>query len=96
MPRLQIKPRHQDVMITDHAWLDRWPERAKLPATERQLRRKIEGRLTELARSDGIVLDSTGACWVQVYSWLWAVVRLTSRGWLVMTFATWPPREQTG
>ena len=99
MPK-QLQPRHQEVYISSHAWDERWPERVGIKLSHKKLVRKLKGRLTALAQSDGIHLDHTGACWVEVYPWLWATVRLTERGWLVMTFTVWdsmlPEREQTG
>lgn len=89
MPRQQIKPRHQEVSISAHAWDERWPERVGIPLSRKHVARKIQARLTELARSDGIYLDRTGACWVEVYPWLWATVRLMDRGWMVTTFTVW-------
>lgn len=73
-------------MITDHAFDDRWPERAGVPVKKSKLMRALQIRLTSLAQSDGIRLDKTGAGRVKVYPWLYAAVRMTDRGWLVMTF----------
>lgn len=99
MPKA-LKPRRQEVMIIDHAWLDRWPERAGIRVSRKKIMGRLRSRLTDMARSEGIHLDPTGAGWVEVYPWLWATVRLTERGWLVMTFTVWdsllPEREKTG
>lgn len=95
MPRPQIKPRHQEVSISAHAWDERWPQRAGISINRKALARKIKWQLTELAMSDGIPLDHTGAGWVEVYTWLWAVVRLTDQGWVVTTFVS-VPGERTG
>lgn len=85
MPRQQIVPRQQSVTISDHA-LDRWFERTGIRIKRSQLKRRIEGRLTAMAVTEGIQLDSEGSCGVDLYPWLWAVVKLTEVGWMVVTF----------
>lgn len=88
MPR-PLKCRRQNVIISDHAWNDRWMERAGLKLSKKHVRRIIQAKLTNDARSDGIYLDDTGATWVEVTTWLWAVARHDRKGWVVATFTVW-------
>jgi hypothetical protein len=85
----QLKPRAQRVIISDHAWSERWPERAGIKINKAKLAKLLRWKLTEGARGAGLYLDATGAAWVEVFSWLWAVARLTDEGWVVTTFVVW-------
>lgn len=88
-----IKPRHQEVIISDHAWYERWPERAGVKLSRKKVIRIIRGQLTNDAHSRGIKLDNSGAVLVEVLPWLSAYLRLTDRGWLVTTFIPRSGRE---
>ncbi len=88
-----IKPRHQEVIISDHAWYERWPERAGVKLSRRKVASIIKGQLTNKAQSSGIILDKTGCAWVHVLPEIRAYLRLTDRGWLVVTFIPKSGRE---
>lgn len=64
-------------------------ERAGFKIKRKKLRAILQAKLTNDAQGTGIYLDKTGAGWVELFPWLWATVRLTDRGWLVMTFEVW-------
>lgn len=82
--------RQQQVIISEHAWAKRWPERAGIKISKTRLARMLRRKLTEGARGRGLYPDATGAVWVEVLPpWLWATARLTEQGWVVTTFTTW-------
>lgn len=80
-----LKPRPQQVIISDHAWDERWPERAGVQLKRRKLQSLLRSKLTSKARGSGIKLDRTGAGRVEVMPGVQAVVRLTDWGWVVVT-----------
>ncbi len=80
-----LKTRPQDVIISHHAWSERWPERAGVKMKKGRLLHMVKSALTNKAKGQGIRLDSTGAGRVEVMPGLYAVVRLTDHGWVVTT-----------
>jgi len=90
-----IRARHQDVVISDHAW-QRWTERAGVKIKRKKLAGNIRRKLTTAVQGTGMYLDKTGAGWLEIHPWLWAAVRLTNHGWLVTTFINWKHKKEAG
>ena len=82
-----IKPRHHQIILSDHAW-QRWQECSGVRLTRRKLVRLLTVKLNGTL-AVGLELDHTGAGWLEVTPWLWATVRLTDAGWMAMTFISW-------
>lgn len=80
-----LKTRSQQVIISHHAWDERWPQRVGAKLKRQELLHRVRAGLTNMARGPGIKLDSTGAGRVEVMPGVQAVVRLTERGWVVVT-----------
>lgn len=81
MPRIN-RPKAHRVILSNHAW-DRFQERGG-----RKKRTKLVNLITAKLNESlgpGLVVDRTGAAWVEVKPWLWASLRLTDIGWIVTT-----------
>lgn len=95
-----LQPRHHEVILPDHAW-GRYLERAGVdlkPWQEKKVRVKLRqyltARLNDEIAAGGLILDRTGAAWIEITPVLWATVRLGDGGWVITTFTDWSEKSR--